>query len=175
MLESKATASDGSASTISAAQACGDYADAYCTLLEQCEPFHVPLWFADLATCKQRMALPCLAMLGNPGTTWNGDRMEKCAQAVSMEGCTRSSWYNHTLLPECVPPPGAGDDATPCRDGGQCKSSHCFVPNNSLDGTCAPAPTAATSSASPATSMTTAGASLRAIYFLQTAARLGPK
>jgi hypothetical protein len=126
------------ASVVSATQACSDYADAYCTLLSQCEPFHVPLWFGDLATCKQRMALPCLAMLGHSGTTWNGDVMAGCAQALSQEAC--GSWYTHTLLPECVPPAGAAADGSPCRDGGQCQSSHCLVPNDSLDGVCSPAP-----------------------------------
>jgi hypothetical protein len=133
-----ADAGDGDASSVSSAQACGDWANAYCSLLSQCEPFHVTLWFGDLPTCQARMALPCLATLGDSGTTWNGSSMEACAQAVENEAC--STWYSHALLTECVPPPGAASDSAPCRDDGQCQSSHCLVPNDSLDGTCAPAP-----------------------------------
>src|SRR5262249_48842886 len=43
-------------------------------------------------------------------------------------------------LEACIPPPGSLPDAAPCRDSGQCQSSHCLVPDNALDGTCAPAP-----------------------------------
>ncbi len=67
--------------------------------------------------------------------------MTACAQGLAKQACT--GWYFHTALPECVPPPGAAPNGAACRDGGQCQSSHCSVANDSIDGTCAPAPTPA--------------------------------
>jgi hypothetical protein len=134
---------DGGASDAGfAGDACAEYANVLCELEQSCNllVFRNLLW-GDLATCKERRRLHCVARINAPGSNQTSTRVAACAGALSQFKCddygTPAKW------PEtCSIPPGDLGENAPCAIGAQCRGRACFPADGGVCGGCSTLPAA---------------------------------
>jgi hypothetical protein len=115
--------------------ACSHVANARCTLIKNCtNGYMINRDYSDFADCVTQQEASCITALSATGTSATPAFEETCANALADESCT--TWREGRTLPECIVPPGPLVDGTPCVANGQCKSTLCFFPRDSLCGTC---------------------------------------
>jgi hypothetical protein len=129
------------ASTITAAQACSDLANARCAKIDSCGGgFGVEVKYGDLATCESRLSAQCVLGLAAPNTGATPANREACSTSIAAEDCPT---FLGTDAPDpCVPPAGTLAAGSACGAAAQCQSTYCAIPVGSACGTCATAPVA---------------------------------
>jgi hypothetical protein len=118
-----------------AAQACADFASAFCARMEACTPFALQVAYGDVATCATRAALLCTPALSAGGSQATPALMEACAQAVNAETCDEAL---DNAQPSACSVPGTLANGAPCGSHAQCQSGYCKLNAGSLCGTCTP-------------------------------------
>lgn len=113
--------------------ACGNYADTICAKFESCSPLLVKVTYGDLATCKARSKIACMASLNAPSTGATLDKAAPCIAAFSNVACADLFSGAQPAACEFVGPFAEG---TPCGDGGQCASGVCGRTVTGQCGTC---------------------------------------
>ena len=122
-----------------AAQACQDYAYAYCAQLQTCSPTALQQRFVTVKTCESLYQTSCLngLALASTGTTAAG--REACASVLPSWGCA-DFLHAQNPPPACVVPSGALPNGAACASYSQCQSAYCGYAAGKACGTCAPAP-----------------------------------
>lgn len=131
----------GEASTITAAQACTDLANARCAKINSCGGgFGVDVKYGDIATCESRLSAQCVLGLAAPNTGATAANREECSASIAAEDCPT---FLGTDAPDpCIPPAGSLAAGTACGVAAQCQSTYCAIPVGSACGTCATVPAA---------------------------------
>jgi hypothetical protein len=118
---------------------CADLAAARCNKRDMCTMgLGNQRVYGDLATCKTRDALGCMAALHATGTSATSPFYEGCAQAVANETCT--DWFNAATPAACVPAPGSKANGQSCSFNAQCVSTWCSIGTGRACGVCADLP-----------------------------------
>jgi hypothetical protein len=132
-------ACSSSSSSVTAASACADLAQARCQKLQSCEPQSLLNTYGSLAACESTQANTCVTNLAAPDNANSPEHTEACAQAVpSGESCDDFQLGN--VPPACQPPVGSRDAGSACAVSGQCSTAYCLVPKTAACGTCAASP-----------------------------------
>ena len=113
--------SDAAPSPAAPAQACEDYAAAYCRALDGCASFWLASIYGDVATCQTRVALECLTTLVAPGTSRTTAALAACSAALPFVSC--GDFF--TGVAACAIVPGALSDGAGCIDSNQCRGGWC--------------------------------------------------
>jgi hypothetical protein len=118
--------SGASGSAVTAAQACGDFADAKCQKLQSCAPFLVQRDFGDLATCAARFQLVCPSGVAENGSTAMPGAVDTCARAFEAESCSAffADYASSDNPPACALS-GSLPFGAACADDDQCASAFC--------------------------------------------------
>ncbi len=115
--------SDFKVQEVSADQACTDYADAVCELLNKCSQATVQIAFGDLATCKKRFVINCPKTFQANGTSATPPKMEQCKLDAAGLACDKL--FANEVPKNCLPEPGKLVDGSACGDDSQCVSTFC--------------------------------------------------
>lgn len=139
----------GSSSTalsgVSAAQACTDMANAYCTQLGNCSQIAIPETYGDMTTCVTRRTTLCAQGLEAPGTGTTPNTIEACVAAYKSWSCT--NFIDGVPPAACQPQAGTGGQGVPCAFDAQCNSRFCNIPYGAECGSCDQPPMAGASCA----------------------------
>lgn len=120
---SSGSGNSGSPSVDSPEGACAEYAAAYCARLDACFTLRVGQSFGDIATCRDRTALGCVARLGLAGMGKKPADVRTCGAALSGGDCNA---LRGDLVPSaCLPKKGTLAAGTTCYDDSQCASAFC--------------------------------------------------
>ena len=117
-------------------QACGAYANQFCTQLQACNAFSFKTTYKDLTQCQTRTKIVC--ELGAPlnGTSQSPANITACGTALSAQSCPAFlSGYN--FAPAACRMPGTLTVGAACADNHQCASSYCQLTARSSCGKCA--------------------------------------
>jgi hypothetical protein len=125
------SSSGGSGGSVSADQACSDFASAGCQKLSSCTAFLIDDVYGDVATCTTRLKASCTDALAATGTGLTPAQRESCAQALPGAQCADLVVNNFPTA--CRAVAGQFSNGTTCGDSSQCQSTYC---NLGADGTC---------------------------------------
>jgi len=103
-------------------EACTSYAETICAKYQSCSPLLVQASYGDIATCKTRTKIACVASLNAPSTGTTVDKAGPCISAYSSLAC--GDLFTGTQPTACQFVGTLGDGAA-CGDGGQCASGVC--------------------------------------------------
>jgi hypothetical protein len=117
------------------AQACQDFAEAYCGRLNACAPFLMQVSYGDVATCAARAQLTCGPGLSAPGAHATATDMESCARAMEVQSCDDAL---DNSQPSACMVPGERPEGATCGVGTQCQSGYCRSIPGTICGKCAP-------------------------------------
>jgi hypothetical protein len=119
---------------------CTDYSNFLCELEQGCNLlFFRNLLWGDLAVCKERRKLRCLARLAAHDSNDTAARMASCANTIARFSC--EDYGNADAWPEtCGTPAGNLADGASCGIGAQCRGRACFPPDGSACGSCSTLP-----------------------------------
>lgn len=140
MLFVACSSAPGEVVTVTAEQACSDYAAAVCDELNKCAPLLVSLSFNDVATCKTRVIINCPKIFEANGTSATPAKLEQCKLDASNLAC--NDLFANAVPPACVPSPGTLVDGNACGDDAQCVSTFCSRKSDAVCGVCAKLPSA---------------------------------
>lgn len=126
----------GCPKSISADQACADFAAAQCAKLDQCIVNGTTSRYGGVGICQSRQTQACLTRLAAPDTGNNPTDVELCAQQLPTASCGDFDLGN---VPECLAKVGGRADGQRCTFPGQCQSSNCAIATGTNCGTCAEA------------------------------------
>ncbi len=115
--------SGSSSSSVSAADACSQAADALCQKFDACSHVYVQIAYADVATCKTRALGNCTGNLAATGQSNTPARTAACATALSSISC--DDLFAGKLPPDCNPTAGQVKTGSTCGDDSQCASTFC--------------------------------------------------
>jgi hypothetical protein len=115
-------------------QACADYAQVYCTRVNDCAPTFLQLGFGDVPTCESRLQINCPLTFQAPGTGLTPDIAEKCIGALPQTSCPDTLGRN--LPSECSPVAGSLQNGAACGDDDQCTGKYCNLGSNHVCGAC---------------------------------------
>jgi len=134
-----------SPSTVTASQACSDYANTYCAKESSCTNDRAIFrsW-GDMATCVTREVLACSSTLAAPHTSQSPALREECSQALASTSC---SDFLEGISPSPCAPSGPGAVGSPCTFNAQCSTAYCAGIRDATCGTCAEPPPAGASCA----------------------------
>src|ERR1700683_1545307 len=94
----------GSGSSVTAAQAAADGANAFCARAEACAPAYVELEWGNVSTCSTRFGAQLADTLASSGTSDTPSQIEACAQALPGIAC--SDLLGHSIPAPCRAMPG---------------------------------------------------------------------
>jgi hypothetical protein len=125
--------------SVSAAQACMDFAAARCAKRMTCSNgTGVIRAYGDVTTCLQREQLGCANSLIAPATGVSPAQLEACVAALGTSPC--ADFFDNIPPPACAPHGGRPLGAA-CAFNGQCASGFCSESRKSACGQCATEPT----------------------------------
>jgi hypothetical protein len=156
------------------AQACSDYAYAYCSHLQMCSPTAVELRYIDIATCVSAYDALCTAGQSAPDTGATPASSEACVAALPNWPC--ADFLNtQNIPPDCQVAKGARANGAPCAVRQQCQTGYCGIVPGSACGTCAPVPQVGDSCTAQQCppGLTCAGAGQTCVGFAQVGASCG--
>src|SRR4249919_1445082 len=108
---------------VSADQAAGDAANAFCSKISSCVPALLQLQWGDVATCTAKFKGQLVGTLASTGTASTPADMESCAQAIPVATCDDVLGRN---LPDvCKAKAGTLTDGQACGDNSQCTGKLC--------------------------------------------------
>jgi hypothetical protein len=123
----------GGTGMVTADQACGDFATAFCGKFNTCYPFLITVTYGDMGTCATRVKLGCTAQNAANGTGATPTNIEACKAAVPGIACTD---ILDNTTPSACNFKGTLSNGTACGDNGQCSSGFCNI-NSGTCGACA--------------------------------------
>lgn len=135
------SSSEDGTTTVSADQACTDFASTLCDKVQTCTG---GLWvqsvYGDLANCQSRAKAECMQGLSAPNTAAMPSDVASCSSAAKSVQCT--ALFSNDLPAVCAPKSGGLADGAPCGTDSQCKSAFCaFNDDKEVCGVCAVKPT----------------------------------
>ncbi len=131
--------SSGDTPTVSADQACTDFAATLCDQIQNCAAPFVGITYGDAATCKARTKIDCLQANSAPSSAATASDIAACAAAAKSAKC--ADLLNNVWPNECAPKSGGVADGAPCGTDSQCKSAFCGLDENKeVCGVCAVPP-----------------------------------
>jgi hypothetical protein len=95
--------------------------DAYCQKINECAPLAITLVYGDLAGCKARLKLSCVAQIKLADNGLTPASITACANAVATATCDDLLYRN---IPACAPK-GSRLAGAACGTGSQCTSTYC--------------------------------------------------
>ncbi len=132
-----ACSSSSSGSSVTAEQACSDYANGICNRVSACTTLFLQAEWGDSATCITRYKAICASALSAPNTGITPDRAVTCSKAITNASC--DDLLNRNSPAECRSIAGTVANGAACGDDSQCVSAYCNHPANAVCGTCSPA------------------------------------
>ncbi|MBS2030664.1 MAG: hypothetical protein JST54_22360 [Deltaproteobacteria bacterium] len=130
--------SSGTSGSVTAAQACTDYANAFCTKYSTCVgTTYFDAVIGSVADCNTRVNLLCTNSLAATGSGITPSLAETCVAAYSATTCEQA--LDHDPPAACQFPPGTVQNGAACAFASQCASLNCVVPDGGGCGNCAPA------------------------------------
>src|SRR5215831_9756386 len=105
------------------AQACAQFATAFCGRLQACAPFVGQILYGDRTNCESRAALGCMLDLEVTDTNHTTSDMVACAHDATSATC--SDLLANNLPASCAIKPGLRLDGQGCGSSWQCMSTHC--------------------------------------------------
>jgi hypothetical protein len=135
-----AGSSGGSTGGISAATACADYANGFCTLWNSCSNgTYITETYGTVSACVAAYEAQCTARLAiGGGSALTPTQVESCAQAVPGEAC--ADLYDGNDTSPCLAAQGQEATGSGCGLSAQCQTAYCALPNDGICGTCAAKP-----------------------------------
>jgi hypothetical protein len=131
------SSSSSGSSSVSADQACTDFANAACSQLNSCYSTVFQTVFPDVMTCQAREKLACTPVLNAQGTSATPGQVESCAQALQGGDCSTILGFVQNAPPSaCQTQPGSLADGTACGEDGQCKNMYCRKATGQICGVC---------------------------------------
>jgi hypothetical protein len=122
-------------SSITAAQASTDAAQALCTRINDCAPTFLTLAYGTVSECQTRNTATIGRGIGANGSTLTPDQLDACAKAIPTTSC--ADMLGRNLPPACHGPAGTLADGSPCSDDAQCLNKKCKSSGpNTTCGTC---------------------------------------
>ena len=130
-----ACSSTSNGSSVTAAQASTDAAQALCTRVNDCAPAYMNLAFGSVTECETRYAASVGRGIGANGSNLTADQLEACAKALPATTC--ADVLGRSLPAACHGPAGTLADGAPCADDSQCLNKKCKSSGpNTTCGTC---------------------------------------
>jgi hypothetical protein len=126
-----ACSSSSNGTSVSADQACGDFATAVCQRLDDCADFLIKDVYGDTTTCSTRVKASCADELAANGTGTTPALREDCTKAIAGTACADLLDNNDPTA--CQAKAGTLANGTTCGVSSQCQSTYC---NLGQDGTC---------------------------------------
>jgi len=125
--------------TVTADQACTDFAATLCDQIQTCAATYVQSSYGDVANCKTRAKLECMQTASAPNTGATAPDIAACASAAKSTPC--SALLNNQWPSQCTPKSGGVADGAPCGNDSQCKSGFCGLDDDKeVCGVCAKRP-----------------------------------
>ena len=118
-----------------AAEACNQFASAFCSRLNGCAPFALQIFYGDMATCQTRAALGCTRDLEVSDTSETPTDMAACARDAASATC--DDLIANNFPASCQIKPGKRLNGEGCGSSWQCMSTHCEKTDGDC-GVCAP-------------------------------------
>lgn len=133
------SSSEDSTTTVTADQACTDFAASLCDQIQTCAAPFVQISYGNVATCKERAKLDCMQAAASPNTAATPPDIAACAAAAQTAQCT--ALLNNDWPSACAPKSGGVADGAPCGNDSQCKSGFCGLNDDKeVCGVCAAKP-----------------------------------
>jgi hypothetical protein len=114
--------------------ACRDYANVYCTRVNDCAPTFLQVAYGDVATCTSRTQINCPLVFQAPGTGLTTDIVERCIGAIPQVAC--GDLLGGNLPSDCTPVAGTLPNGGTCGNDDQCTGKYCNLGSNQLCGAC---------------------------------------
>jgi hypothetical protein len=130
--------STSSPSGPTAAAACADVANAYCSEFAKCSPLGMAEDYASASSCVTRRTELCENSLAAPGTGATPATTESCVTAYASYSCP--DFLDDVVPAACKPVAGTGATGAPCAFAAQCQSAYCATAKGAMCGTCQAAP-----------------------------------
>lgn len=135
------SSSGGGGATITADEAAGQAAAAFCARANACSSFSMIAGYGDVATCTSRLKAQFLTQLAATGTGAAPQNYADCAGALPGVSC--ADLYASTLPAACKPAAGAVENGGVCFEHSQCKSKFCGIDaSKGICGACVEPPAA---------------------------------
>jgi hypothetical protein len=135
-----------SSNSLSAMQACTDFAHASCTSRDTCsDNFSNTRDYGTESVCESRVEASCVTGLTAPGTAATPESREQCAEAFGSGTETCLDTFEDNPSDACEAPAGSGATGAACGVAAQCASAYCAIASTAVCGTCQPLPSAGAS------------------------------
>src|SRR5258708_4008433 len=117
--------------------ACNSWAANLCSHYDTCSTFFLKYVFGDIPTCKTRVKISCVDLLGAPGSNYTPSSIITCGNSYTTQSCT--DFLSNRVTSECSVV-GSYINGHACGANAQCSSGFCHVSPGTTCGLCAAAP-----------------------------------